>query len=342
MDRVSPTVRFGLAFFLLVLLIAGGTVGYTLIEGWPLIDSLYMTFITITTVGFGEVRPLSDMGKHFTIIFLVFSIATVGYSVSTLIGFIFEGQILRAMQERRMLRRIKRLRDHFIICGGGGIGREVALEFQRAKARFVIVDREPESSDLAGDESIPFIRGEAEDESVLQEANIDRAKGLVAALPDDESNVFVVLTARQLNPDLLIVSKAADERTIKKLMKVGANRVISPYQTAGRRMASIFLRPSIVSFLDVMVEGGEIPMRIEEIGIPKGSPLIGKNLRDANIGQSTGAIIVGINAPDGHTRVNPSATAVLSSVILREGDVLIALGSEEQLSRLQAFSRRGR
>jgi voltage-gated potassium channel len=342
MDKLPPIARFTIAFLLLLLLITGGTVGYALIEGWSVGDSLYMTFITITTVGFGEVRPLSAAGKHFTIIFLIFSIATVGYSLSTVIGFIFEGQILKAMQERRMLRRIKRLRDHYIICGGGGIGREVALEFKRSKVRFVVIDRDPQNSELAGDEAILFVKGEAEDDSILMEANIDRAKGLVAALPEDESNVFVVLTARQLNPDLMIVAKAADERTIKKLLKVGANRVISPYQTAGLRMASIILRPSVVSFLDIMVEGGKMTMRIEEVRIEKGSPLIDKNLRETNIGQCTGAIIVGINDPYGRTRVNPSATAMLSTVTLREGDVLIALGSEDQIQSLKSFSKHGR
>jgi voltage-gated potassium channel len=342
MEKIPPIVRFAIAFFFLVLLVVGGTAGYMLIEGWSFIDGLYMTFITITTVGFGEVKALSESGKHFTIVFLVLSIATVGYSVSTLIGFIFEGQILTAMQERRMLRRIRKLRDHYIICGGGGIGREVAMEFRRSNVRFVIVERDPENSELAGDESIPFIKGEAEDDHVLQEAGIDTAKGLIAALPNDESNVFVVLTARQLNPSLLIIAKAVDERTIKKLTKVGANRVISPYQTAGRRMASIVMRPSVVSFLDVMVEGGKMSMRIEEVGIEKGSPLIGKNLREANIGQFTGAIIVGINAPNGHTRVNPTATALLSTVTLEEGDVLIALGNDDQIQRLRAFLRHGR
>ena len=342
MGALSPFLRFSFAFLLLIVLIVGGTIGYAVIEGWSIADSLYMTFITITTVGYGEVAPLSPQGKTFTIFFLVFSVATVGYSVTTLIAFIFEGEILRAMQERRMTRQIKRLRNHYIICGGGGIGREVALEFQRSNARFVVVDRDPSRSELSGEDSILFVEGVAEDDSVLLEANIEKARGLIAALPEDESNVFVVLSARQLNPDLMIVAKAAEERTIKKLFKVGADRVISPYQTAGRRMASIVLRPSVLSFLDVITEGGDMPMRIEEVAVEKGSPLIDKNLRETNIGQHTGAIIVGINGPDGHTRVNPSATAMLSTLTLKQGDVLIALGSDEQITRLKDFARHGR
>ncbi|HUV07293.1 MAG TPA: NAD-binding protein [Spirochaetia bacterium] len=339
--KSSPLVRFSLAFLFVALLIAGGTMGYSFIEGWSLSDSLYMTIITMTTVGFGEVRPLSDTGKHFTIVFLIFSIATLGYSATILIAFIFEGKILELVQERRMTRRIKRLKDHYIICGGGDIGREVALEFKRFKARFVVIDRDPENSELAREESVLFVRGEAEDDEVLKEASIERARGLVAVLPNDETNVFVVLTARQLNPSLTIVAKASEQRTTKKLQKAGANRIISPYQTAGRRMASFFLRPSVVSFLDVMVEG-DLAMRIEEVQIDRGSPLIGKNLRETNIGQHTGAIIIGINGPDGRTRVNPSATALISTITLREGDVLIALGSEEQIGNLGRFTRHGK
>jgi len=338
---MTPFVRFLIAFLLLFILISGGTLGYTLIEGWPLADSLYMTFITITTVGFGEVRPLSPAGKHFTIVFLVFSIATVGYSVTILITYIFEGVIIQAVRERRMKRSIKRMKDHYIICGCGDMGREVALEFKRSKVKFLIIDRDPEQSELARDESIVFVRGDAVDDEILLEANIENAKGLVSVLPDDESNVFVVLTARQLNPTLMIISKAEEERTIKKLHKAGANRVISPYQIAGRRMASIILRPSVVNFLDIVVEGEEMAMRIEEVKVHTGSPLIEKTLRESGIGQHTGAIIVGINGPEGSTRVNPSSTTSLTSVKLHENDRLIAMGSEEQLTRLKEFVRRG-
>ncbi|UCF99624.1 MAG: potassium channel protein [Spirochaetaceae bacterium] len=342
MGRFSTLLRFLTAFFLLVLLIVIGTLGYAFIEGWSIGDSLYMTFITITTVGFGEVRPLSAAGQHFTIIFLVLSIGTVGYSVTVLITYVFEGQILNVMRERRMKRAIRHLKEHFIIVGGGNVGREAAFEFKKSKKRFVIVDRNPTQSDLSRDESIPFVEGDAINDEVLMEAGVQRASGLIASLPDDEANVFVVLTARQLNPHLLIVSQAAEERSIRKLIKAGANRVISPKKIAGQRMAAMVLRPNLLNFLDVIVQGGELDMRIEEIRLDSGSPLIEKTLREAGIGQHTGAIIVGINAPEGRVRINPSTTSTLSAVKLGEGDVLIALGNEDQLKRLQEFVRRGR
>ena len=338
---LSPFVRFSIAFLLLSILVVGGTLGYVWLEGWPLGDSLYMTMITITTVGFGEVRPLSPEGRQFTILLLIFSIATVGYSVTTLIGFVFEGQIFLAMRGRRMERAISKLKDHHIICGCSAIGREVAFELRRAGAPFVIVDLNPGQSELSQDESVLFLEGNAENDEVLRAAGIERAKGLVAALRDDVDNVFVVLTARQMNPKLTIVAQAAEEQTTGKLMKAGADRVISPYQIAGRRMASVMLHPSIVDFLDVVMDKGEVSMRLEEVTVESGSSLVGKHLREANIGQRTGAIVVGITGPDGRTRMSPSAAATLSAVTLREGDLLIALGSEEQLRRLQEIARAG-
>jgi voltage-gated potassium channel len=324
-----------------VLLIAIGTTGYALIEGWPVGDSLYMTFITISTVGFGEVKPLSPAGQHFTIVFLVLSIGTVGYSATVLITYIFEGQILNVMRERRMKRTIRHLKNHFIIVGGGDVGREAAFEFQRSKKRFVIVDRNPSKSDLSRDESILFMEGDAINDEVLVEAGVERASGLIAALPEDEDNLFVVLTARQLNPHLLIVSQTAEERNTRKFIKAGANRMISPKKIAGQRMAAMVLKPNLMNFLDVIVQGGELDMRIEEVELDPGSPLIDKTLKETGIGQHTGAIIVGINAPEGRVRINPSATSTISSVKLGEGDVLIALGNEGQLNRLHEFVRKG-
>ena len=322
----------------MIMIIVGGTTGYIIIERWSLLDGLYMTFLTLTTVGFSEVHPLSDTGRQFTIVLLILSVFTLGYSVTAFIGYLFEGQIVYAVRERRMARNLRRLRNHFILCGAGNVGREVALEFQRTGVRFVVVDRDFSLSDLSKDESIPFIEGNAEDDDVLISAGITAARGLVSTLPRDESNLFVVFSARQLNPHLLIIAQASEELIEKKLLRAGADRVVSPVQIAGQRMASLVLRPSVVSFLEVMVRGGELSMRLEEVPIATGSPLVGKNLREAGIGQETGAIVVGINSADGATRVNPTANTVLSNVILTDGDVLIVLGSEHQIARLRNFA----
>ena len=339
---MSTFLRFLIAFILLVVLITVGTFGYSLIENWSLLDSLYMTFITITTVGFGEVHPLSPHGKQFTVIFLIFSIITVGYSITTLINYVFEGILFNAVREQRMKRSVKKLKDHYIICGCGDLGREVALEFKRSKVKYLIIDLDPENSELSRDESILFLKGDAVEDEVLFEANIRQAKGLVSALPDDESNVFVVLTARQINPNLIIVSQAEEERTIRKLLKAGANRVISPYQIAGRRLASLVLRPAVVNFLDIVTDREGMSMRIEEIKVQRGSPLVSKTLKESGIGQHTGAIIVGVDSKDGITRINPSSTISLSSIEINEDDILLALGNEDQLNLLKEFIKKGK
>jgi voltage-gated potassium channel len=338
---MSPFFRFTLAVLLAAITIIGGTIGYSLIEGWPLSDGFYMTFITITTVGFQEVQELSASGRYFTIILLVFGLLTLGYSVTIFITYIFEGQIMHSVKERRMKQVIRRLKEHYIVCGAGVVGREVIAEFQRKKARFVVIERDLEHSELSPDDSFPVIEGDAEDDDVLRMAHIESATGLVAALPDDQSNLFVVLTARQLNKNLHIVTQATSFNTSKKLMKAGADRVISPVQIAGRRMASVLLRPSVVNFLDIVVQGNDLSMRLEEIPIGESSPLINKTLRETGIGQNTGAIVIGIYGPDGSTRINPDANSTLSGVNLNKDDVLIALGNEDQLNSLKTFAVKG-
>ena len=335
---MSPFVRFAFAFMLPVLLVLGGTAGYAWIEKWTMWESLYMTVITISTVGYGEVHPLSPTGQRFTILLLTFSVIAVGYSMTTLIGFVFEGQILHAMRGRRMTRSVSKLKDHYIICGGGVVGKEVAQELKQAGIPFVIVDKDPAQSELGRDETVLFVEGHAEDDEVLVEAGIDRAKGLIAVLREDALNVFVVLSARQANPNLTIVARAAEERTIGKLMTAGADRVMSPYQLAGRRIASVLLRPSIVDFLDVVVGEGEAAMRLEQFHVGEGSPLAGKQLKETDIGQRTGAIVVGIQGHEGKPRNHPAASAGLSGVTIHRGDVLIVLGTDGQLNRLKAMA----
>jgi len=331
---VLPHVRFAIAALLLAVIVGGGTLGYRIIEGWTYLESLYMTMITVTTVGFGEVHRLSPAGRQFTILLLVSSLVAAGYSVTTLISFLFEGHIGSILKGRRMERALANLKDHYIVCGCGVVGKEVAAGFQTAGVSFVMVDLDPEHSELARDESVLFVQGDAGNEAVLEEAGIERARGLVAVLRDDQANVFVVLTARQMNPKLTIVSRSAEERTVKKLLKAGADRVISPYQIAGRRIASVILRPSVVNFLDVIVEGGDVSMLLEEVQLAAGSGLIGKRLRESGIGQETGVVVVGVHGPGGKTRTGVEA---LGSVTLQEGDALIALGNHEQLENLEAF-----
>lgn len=326
------------AVVLLVMLIGIGTVGYVLVEGWSVSESLYMTAITLTTVGFGEVRPLSPAGQHFTIVFLIVSVATVGYSLSTVLNYLFGGQIVSTLQERRMERTLKRIHDHYIVCGAGDIGREVVNEFLQAGTPLVVIERDPEHSELTDLEAVLVVNGDASEEAVLHQARIEEAKGLVAVLPSDADNVFVTLTARQLNPQLKIISKGTDAHATAKLRRAGADRVITPSKIAGRRIASSILRPSVVNFLDVIVDDSEMAMRMEEFTVAETSSLAGKTLRDAHIGSHTGAIVLAITDSFGNTRTDATRSG-LSSVTIHPEDRIIGLGSEEQLRGLEDLVR---
>jgi len=308
-----------------------------LVEGWSFTDSLYMTVVTVSTVGFKEVKPLSTNGQAFTIGFIAVSIFTVGYTVTTLISFLFEGQIATAMKERKMRKRMMLIKDHYIICGFSSVGRETAAELFRKKKPFVVMDKNTDDFDPDRYPDYIFIQGDATEEMDLEKARIHKATGLLVCLSDDHQNVFVVLTARQLNPDLQIVSRSTNEKTINKLKKAGADRVISPQQIAGKRLAAVALQPEIVDFLDVISGESESGLRVQSVRIPEGSPLAGKTLRETNIGQYTGAIIIGIIGPNGSTRFNPSSMSTLSSVVVDAGDQLISLGNDGQVESLREF-----
>ncbi|TFG59136.1 MAG: potassium channel protein, partial [Spirochaetales bacterium] len=224
---MNTRIRFFIALGLILILIGLGITGYSVIEGWGLTDSLYMTFITLTTVGFGEVRPLSETGRYFTIVFIIIGIGTAGFAITTLFGFIFEGAMVRAMKERRMELFRRRMRGHYIICGYGDVGREVASELKKHSVHFVVVDRNPAQAEQFQDKSAVLIVGDATEEAVLERAKIGEADGLVAALADDAATLFVVLTARQMNSKLQIVAKATDENAARKMRKAGADRVVT-------------------------------------------------------------------------------------------------------------------
>lgn len=308
-----------------------------IIEGWTLTDSLYMALITLTTVGFAEVQPMSQTGRHFMIVFLMVGVATVGFSISTVVSYLFEGQMLATVRRRKTERVLRRIKNHYIVCGAGDVGREVVHEFRRTGTPHVVVELDPDHSELASESETIFVTGDASEEAVLQEARIVDARGLIAVLPSDADNVFVILTARQLNPELMIVAKSTDNQAADKLRRAGATRVITPSEIAGRRIASSVLHPTLVNFLDVMVDDRTMSMRMEEFTISRESPLANHTLRDINLGQHTGAIVLSITDSMGQIRTDPAKQAVVANTVVRAGDRLIALGSESQLRQLEEF-----
>lgn len=334
---MSSLVRFLLSLGLIAVVFAAGTVGYVLIEDWPPFRAFYMTVITVATVGYREMGDLSRAGMGFTIVLILFGVAAVGFAVSSLTAMIVGGEIQHVFRGRRMESAISKLKDHFIICGSGVVGREVALEFQKAGVPFVVVERNLHASELKGEPDILFVEGDASDDETLRRAGVERAKGLISALREDASNVFVTLTARQFNPRLLIISRASEPGTESKLLRAGANRVVSPYQIGGHRMATVALRPSVVDFLDVVMGHGESSLRVEEVSVNPASSLVGRQVREADIGQKTGAIVLGIQGEAGLCHLSSSG-ATLSTAVIRSGDVLIVLGAETQINRLKEIA----
>ena len=333
---MSAQARIILAFILLTSVVLGGTAGFMGIEGWTFGDSLYMAVITVSTVGFGEVRPLSGAGRALAVVIIVFAVASLGYSATAIGAYLAEGHLLLDFRRKRMERAIRRLRDHYIICGGGRFGREVAAEFSRSDAPYVVVDLAPEECELAGFKDAVFVQGDAGNDEALQAARVDSARGLVSALPADDANLFVVLTARQLNPKLTIITQATRPRSIDKLRLAGADRVVSPYRLAGHSMASALLRPAVVNFIDV-AQRERTGLRLEEVRVPEHSRLIGKSIRDAAVSDHTGATVMAMQQSDGEW-VNMSDSAALVNTPLQARNVLIAVGTDQQLRSLRDFA----
>lgn len=331
-DRVRSRsmVHLQRAVILLTAVIAAGTVGFILIEHWGFIDSLYMTIISISTVGFGEVHKLSQAGRVFTIFLIAAGVSAAGYTLGSIVEFMVEGYFTDIWGGRMMERRIAALRDHYIICGFGRVGEQIAREFKRAKAPFVVLDSNPDVKQYLDAEEVLYIQGNASDDAVLKEAGIDRAKGLVTVVDGDEDNVYVTLSARVLNPNLFIIARANLEGSEEKLKRAGANRVVSPYSLGGRRIASMVLQPAVDDFLDSVMHGERLEFRLMEVDVGPNSILHDQTIKDANIRQRCGVTILSIRRPDGHFESDIHKTTKIKT-----GDKLVVIGTNEQLAKLQ-------
>lgn len=317
-------------FAILFALIAVGTAGYCWIEGWGLLDSLYMVVITLATIGYGETHPLTQEGRLFTLFLVVAGVSVATYTVGTLTRMIVEGEVQVLLGKRRLMTRIRKLKDHYIICGFGRIGSLVADEFLRRPLPFVVIERNDQKV-VGQPPEYPIIQGDATEEKVLLEAGIERARGLVTVLHSDADNLFVTLTARELNPDLFIIARYEEPRSERKLLRAGADKVVSPYIIGGTRMAMAVLRPAVIDFIELATASENLGLQMEEVLLLNGSPLVGTTLAETKIRRTFNVIIVAIKRTGGHMEFNPSADAVLN-----EGDKLIAIGEREDLRRLEA------
>ena len=316
---------------MLVFLILSGTAGYRIIESWSVLDSLYMTIITISTVGYGEIQSLTPAGRIFTMGLIICSLGIAGFGLSAIGAFILEGQINRFLKVRKMDREIAKLKNHIIVCGGGPTGKRIVQEFIHTKSSFILIDQNDDvlrHLDHLG--QFPFLRGDATEDETLLDAGIDRATGLVAALSDDKDNVFVVLTAKSLNPGIKVVARLVEESNTQKLRKAGADEIISPNAIGGLRMASVMIRPSTVNFLDSMLRSsGSEAFRIHDFSLKDFSHLHGKTLATLDISRKTGLLVLAVMNGEGEFLFNPTGETQLAPA-----DTLIVTGTRSMISKL--------
>src|SRR5437773_566892 len=317
------------AVALLVLVMAGGTVGYMVTDGKGAWDAFYMTVLALTTVE--SPSNLSRLGQLFTVVLLLGGVGAALYTFTLLATVVVEGGLPKRLQRRRHQRMLETLSDHFIICGYGRIGSIVAQQFRRQRVPYVVVERDPERVQAAIEDGALGVEADASREDVLKRVGIDRARGLIAAVGTDAENVYAVLSARLMRPDLFIVGRAETEDATEKLKRAGANRVISPYQIGAVQIAQTALRPAVVDFVELATSSDNLELAMEEITIAAASPLANQSIIEANLRQRYGVIVVGIQRHDRRMEFNPEPNTAI-----RAGDKLVVLGRPNPLKELEA------
>jgi len=319
-----------LAAGLLVIVLAVGTVGYVVIEGWSAWDAFYMTIISVSTAGYKEVHDLSRAGQVFTSALLIFGVGTAFYAFTLIVAGVIESRLHPRIQEKRRSRMIDQLNEHFILCGAGRIGLIIADEFRRQGVPFVVIDRDPAAVQAVLERGDLAVEADASREDILRRLRIDSARGLIAALGSDAENVYAILTARGLRPELFVIARADSDDAGRKMLRAGANRVVSPYQIGAIQMAQTALRPAVVDFVEFATSSENLELAMEQVSIGPDSALAGRTILEANLRQRFGVIVVGIQREDGTMEFNPPPDAMM-----RAADQLVVLGRPLQLKDLE-------
>lgn len=330
---MSATRRLLWGVSILAVITVAGVIGYVVIEDWSFIDALYMTIITITTVGYAEVHPLTDGGRIFSILLIIGGVSGALYALSGIAGYVIEGHLGTTLGRRRMEKTITKLKKHFILCGYGRVGQEIARIFTEEGVPFVVIDKNQETIASIDKTGGLYILGDATSDDVLKEAGIEQARGLVVALGNDADSVYITLSARGLCPDLFIEARASSSMAGAKLKKAGANRIIAPYNLGARRMAELALRPAVVDFIDTVIRSHGRDLQMENITISHDSTLAGLTVGETR--HRTKAAILTISRKGGKLLVNPSVEETFEA-----GDRLITLGTKKQLAALEEICER--
>ncbi|AFY75083.1 K+ transport system, NAD-binding component [Synechococcus sp. PCC 7502] len=318
-----------LGLLALVSLILFGTLGYQWLEGWSSIDSLFMTVITLTTIGFGETHPLDDRGRIFTMVLIGLGIVIITYIGNKFTQALVEGYFQKTIQVTRQRKIMESLNNHYIICGFGRAGRQVTSEFAAEGVPFVVVDTSLEQIEIAEELGYKAIQGDATLDHDLLKVGIERAVCLICTLPSDAENLYTVMSAKTLNPQIRAIARASNEEAIKKMRRGGADEVVSPYITGGKRMAAAALRPQVMDFMDGILSGKNRSYYIEEFRLDANCPYLGQSLQEARMRSKTGALVLAIRRYDGELIGGPSA-----ETLIQTGDVFICMGTPEQLREL--------
>ena len=321
--------RLVIAFILLGFVFLSGISGYMLIEGWDFLDSIYMTVITIASVGYMEVNPLSPQGRIFTIFLIIFGMGVLLFGISTFTAFLVEGELSEMLRRRKMDKRISELKGHYIVCGIGGIGRHILNELHKTGRPFVAIDKNEEVCRTLREKEILLVCGDATSSAVLKAANAEYAKGVFCALHSDAENLLLILTAKGINPDLRIVAKAEEDESENKMRKAGADGIVLPEFIGGLRMASEMIRPEAVSFLDKMLKSSEEVFRVEDINITSDSQLIGKTLKNSGLLDKKGIAVAAVRKGDRYM-FNPPENEILET-----GDAIILIGETKSVREIK-------
>lgn len=324
--------KLRISLYLFMLVSVFGITYYHVGERMSFSDAIFMIAITLSTVGYGEVQPLSPTGRIVTVFIIIFGISITGYTAGTFIRMLIEGELGKRFGRKKVQKKILQLKNHYIICGYGRIGKLIAKELRKHNEKFIVIEND--DSQIADLEStgIPYMLLDARDENTLIKAGIMRAKGLVTAVMSDADNVFITLTARMLRPDIYILARSSDPKNEKKLESAGATKVVSPYLIGGQRMAQLLVSPTVVDFIDIATMDDKLGLRMEEAQISPRSQYLGKTLIESNLRKDYGVIIVLIKKINGEMKFNPNPNEVLE-----ENDVLVMLGKIADLEKINTI-----